>query len=637
LSLPAAHGILLFMRKENILIILFLLAAAVICYHNVLDADFVWDDEYLVELNPSVRAPLLSLYPFRQDIISSNFIYTIYYRPIQILSYAVDYRLWGLNPLAFHLSNIMIHFLNGLLVFILTGKLSGKRSVALLAALLFVIHPMHVGSVAYISGRADLLFFLFGFLFMLLYILFREGRGTVYLAGSVLFLILSLLSKEAALIFPFLLVFMEAMLLGKRFGFRPLYHVPNFLVAGGYAVLHRSIFGARYPLLMGQGRIAEGLSRYFIMVRDFLAISVFPSGLHMRRGSGGSGTWLVFALVIAIAAALFFNLKKSRRMLVFSTGFFLIGLIPFVFVAGYFGVLAEHWMYLPSYGVFLFMSVAAMGFFGKKELVRKAAVAALVFVAVVFYSLNTMVQSIYWHDNISLSDRVLSYSDKDMPAMHFKAVSLVRKGEKASSAKVVEEYIETYPRDARALYIKGRIDLAADRPDAAERAFKKAVEIAPGYDNGYFGLALTEFVKERQREGIDLLERTVSINPKHSEALFLLGTAYSRMGEHEKALGAAERAVEISPYDYNVLVNLGTVYARKGDLQNAARTYLKAATMYPERPEAQYDLAYTFYVGGQTGEAEVWLRKALMTDPYYKPAIKLIQKIREEKTAKSGT
>jgi len=72
-------------------------------------------DEYLVVQNPLVRAPLFSFQIFRQDILSSNFTKTFYYRPIQMLSYAIDYRLWGMNPSAFHFTNILVHFLNVLL------------------------------------------------------------------------------------------------------------------------------------------------------------------------------------------------------------------------------------------------------------------------------------------------------------------------------------------------------------------------------------------------------------------------------------------------------------------------------------------------------------------------------------------
>ncbi len=215
---------------DNILVIFFLFTAAMICYGAVLGGNFIWDDEFIILQNSLIRAPLWSFQIFKQDIVNSSFTHTPYYRPIQILSYALDYRLYGLKPMAFHLTNILLHFFNGVLVFIFARKISTEKAAAFLAALFFVIHPAHMGSVAYISGRADLLFFFFGMLFMLFQIYFREERKNYLLAGSLAALILSLLSKEAAVIFVvvFLLLDLAILIRGRKFYI--VSHVPQLMV-----------------------------------------------------------------------------------------------------------------------------------------------------------------------------------------------------------------------------------------------------------------------------------------------------------------------------------------------------------------------------------------------------------------------
>ncbi len=518
-------------KREDILIVLLLLAAAFVCYHAVLDAGFVWDDEYIVLQNPLIRAPLWSFNIFRQDIINSSFTYTIYYRPIQILSYAVDYRLWGLEPLFFHLSNIFIHFLNGVLVFALSWRLLRKKAVSLLAALLFVIHPAHAGAVSYISGRADLLFFFFGFLFMLSYVLFREKKKYVFLWMSAVSLGFSLLSKEAAIIFPFLMLFADVMILRKKYGFGGASHLPAFFVTGAYVTLHRFIFGGRYSLVAGPENLTERFLRFSAMVREFFVLNVFPLELHMRRGAGGPVETLFGPVVVGICLVLLlFYLKKSRRILLFSLGFFLIALMPFVLVAGYFKVFAEHWIYLAGYGIFLFMAVVVIRIYRRRGRLVRSILTVLFFAGIVFYSRVTMDQNIYWLDNISLSDHVLAYSAQDMPAMHFKAVSLMKSGRSGESLEIMDEYAEYHSGDPHAWYIKGRLNLASGRTDTAERDFKRSLQISRNYDNGYLGLALVAFVKGQNREGVEYLERTVELNPRHSEAYLLLGAAYSKAG-----------------------------------------------------------------------------------------------------------
>jgi len=621
--------------RKNVLIILFLFTAAVACYSTVLNAGFVWDDEYLVLRNPLLRAPLWSFQIFRQDIVDSGFTYTIYYRPIQILSYAVDYRLWGMNPFAFHLSGIFLHFLNSVLVFCLTRKISGKSTVSLLAALLFVIHPAHAGAVSYISSRTDLLFFFFGFLCMLSYVFFVERRRYTLLAASVFFLVLSLLSKEAALVFPFLLLLLDALVLTDRHRFRIMHHLPIFFTAGCYAALHRFLFSQRYSLVFSPGESGAGLVKYFAMVREFIILTLFPFNMHMRRSAGGAEGLIPFFILAGIFFVfLVVRLKNRRRMLLFSLGFFHIALIPFLFVAGYFEVFAEHWMYLASYGIFVFMAVTFVWIYRHAGLPGRIMIPGLILACVICFSANTIAQGIYWLEDISLSDRVLAFSAQDTPAMHYKAVSYFKSGMDMQSLDIMKEYVKKNSRDPRAWYIKGRLTLAAGRTDEAQQDFRRAIDLQADYDNGYMGLALVAFVKGEDRGGIEYLERAVGINPKHSEALLILGAAYSEAGEDEKALETEKKARKINPYDYNALVNLGTAYSRLGYLQESARCYQEAIRLYPERVKAYYNFGYVFLIGGQRQEAEKWLRKAVMLDPGFTPAIDLLRKMQAGSKAK---
>ncbi|MGD2278752.1 MAG: hypothetical protein PVH45_01500, partial [Candidatus Omnitrophota bacterium] len=272
--------------RENILIFLLLLAAVFACYGAVLDAGFVWDDQYLVSGNALLRAPLWSFQVFKQDIVNSNFTYTIYYRPIQILSYCVDYRLGGMDPFVFHLSSILLHFINGILVFLFAQKLTQEKVISAITAVLFVVHPAQAGAVSYVSSRADLLFFLFGFLSMLFYVLYREKNCGTFLAAGVLSLILSLLSKEAAVIFPFLLLFTDGVMLRKRLNFRFVYHIPYLFTAGVYIAFHRLFFGGRYSAMFDPAQLGKSFLEYLRMAGEFFVLGIFPFGLHIRKGAG---------------------------------------------------------------------------------------------------------------------------------------------------------------------------------------------------------------------------------------------------------------------------------------------------------------------------------------------------------------
>ncbi|MGB2662086.1 MAG: tetratricopeptide repeat protein [Candidatus Omnitrophota bacterium] len=615
--------------RENLIIVLLLLVAVLICYSAVLNAGFVWDDEYIILRNPLIRAPLYSFQIFKQDIVNSNFTYTIYYRPLQILSYALDYRLGGMDPFVFHFSSVLLHFMNGILVFLLAERITREKAVAFLVALFFTVHPAQVAAVSYISSRTDLLFFFFGSLCMIFFILFREKKDPLFLAASVASMVLSLLSKEAAVIFPLLILFMDATVLKGEEKIKITRHLPYFLTAGIYLGLHRLALGARYSSVFRPEELAHNFQQYLRMAGDFFAAGIIPLGLQVRKGAAETGApLLVLALAGLLVVLAFLFLKRDRKTILFSLGFFMIALLPLVFVIGRFEVLAEHWMYLASFGIFLFLAIAIKGLCEKAEAPGRITFIIIIFFGVFFYSGKTIGENIYWRTDVDLSDRVLASSAKDAAAMHFKAVAHLKDGKKAQTLYIMKEYVKGHERDPRAWYLKGRLTLAAGEVDEAERDFRKAVSLNPDYCNGYLGLALVALVKERKDEGIRLLERAIEINPGYSEAFLLLVTVYAQAGDTEKTLETAKKAKEINPYDLDVLINLGTAYTRKGDLRNGALLYLEASRLYPESSVAQYNLGYIFYVSGQKKEAKTWLRRAVMVDPEFEPAIELLRKMR---------
>ncbi|MFC1548984.1 tetratricopeptide repeat protein [Candidatus Omnitrophota bacterium] len=619
-------------KFQYVLIIIILFTAALACYSSVLNAGFVWDDEFIILRNSLVRAPLWDMQMFKQDIVNSSFTHTWYYRPVQILSYALDYRLDGMNPYVFHFTNLILHFLNGVLVFFLAYKLTGERTVSFITSLIFTIHPAQVSAVSYISGRADLLFFLFGFLFLLFYILFRERKEYGYLAIGVVSLCLSLLSKEAALVFPFLCLLMDLTVLKPRLGFRAVNHLPGFTVAGIYVGLHHLVTGGGHSILSGvSGGFSEKAVQILKTIGEFLVLGVFPYGLSMRHGVAAIGGNVFLALaILVIMIAVFIYLKDRWRVLLFASGFFLIALLPFLIVTASFDVFAEHWMYLAGFGLFLFISSGLVWICTKWRPIGKGIVLVILYAGIVFYSGSTMSMNRHWVDDVTLSDRILGFSERDAVAMHYKAVALLKSGEEKKSLDIMEDLSAHHPEDARAWYLKGRLNLAAGNKVEAEEAFKRALKLTPGYDNAYVGLALTALADNREKEGIEYIGKALDVNPRHPEAILFLCMAFSRSGDPAKAVMAAEKARETYPYNYDILVNLGTAYTRAGRIQEGARMYLEASRLYPEEPMPYFNLGYLFYASGQKEEARRWLREAIMVDPDYSPAVELLKKIREE-------
>ena len=193
------------------------LTAGLLVYAPALNGEPIWDDDYLVGQNPFYKSPVFALEVFRHYLFFDSF--SIYYRPVQNLSYMVDYWLWAGNPFGYHLTNILIHAGSGFLLFrvlrrILAGLADGTdesdgtngkaRDVcAFLIALIWMVHPIHNAAVAYISGRADSLASLFALCAWLLVSRAREAgshwkRSLLFVAAA-FSMLLALCSKEIAL------------------------------------------------------------------------------------------------------------------------------------------------------------------------------------------------------------------------------------------------------------------------------------------------------------------------------------------------------------------------------------------------------------------------------------------------------
>ncbi|HKB43192.1 MAG TPA: hypothetical protein VKC90_02345, partial [Chitinophagaceae bacterium] len=175
-----------------------ILLIALIAFLPALKAGFVWDDKNYIQNNPGLHSINL------KEIFSSYVLGN--YHPLTMLSLAIEYHFWGLNEAGYHIINVLLHLLNVILVFYAIFLLSNKTGVALIAALLFGIHPLHVESIAWASELKDLLytfFFLASYIFYLKYIKSNKNKFLFY---ALLLFMFSLLSKAMAVSLPLLLL-----------------------------------------------------------------------------------------------------------------------------------------------------------------------------------------------------------------------------------------------------------------------------------------------------------------------------------------------------------------------------------------------------------------------------------------------
>ena len=270
----------------------------------------IWDDVYLTRDNPFIKSPLLALEAFRHYLFLDSF--SGHYRPVQNLSYMLDYFFWNTDPAGFHLSNILLHVAAGLLLYRLLTHLFGKQAglwesdepgsaragalAAFVISGIWMVHPVHSAAIDYISGRADSLAFVFSAGAWLLVLRARIAKarwlkGITYLLAA-LGGVLALCSREIACIW--ILIFLVHTLafardIGKKVKITTI--LCCALVLGTYAELRR------LPVARAEKGFTENWSapvRGTLMLRalgDYGRLMVFPGNLHMERSIFDPGNY----------------------------------------------------------------------------------------------------------------------------------------------------------------------------------------------------------------------------------------------------------------------------------------------------------------------------------------------------------
>ena len=354
-----------------------------------LQGELVWDDQYLAHDNPFIKSPLLILEAFRHYLFLDSF--SAHYRPVQNISFILDYMLWNTNTYGFHLTNVLLHVLSGILLYFLLRKLfvitcdafsNGCRAASLCAfviALLWVVHPVHSAAVDYISGRADSLAFVFACGGWLLVLFAREikssyARLACYGLAAICGL-LSLCSREIACVW-FALFLLHVFFFEKQIGRRAK------IVSLGCCVILLGIYAGLRQLPERRPNASPSSewsppTRAILMLRalgDYGRLMILPSSLHMERTvvdpnnyktkeswrhSAGSEYLSILGLAVAIAM-LCGSLRKGtgQSMRIFGACWFLFGYLPISNLIELNATCAEHWLYLPSVGFLIFSRAA---------------------------------------------------------------------------------------------------------------------------------------------------------------------------------------------------------------------------------------------------------------------------------------
>lgn len=504
-------------------------------------------------------------------------------RPLLLLSFSFNYLFSGLSPLGYHIINILLHFLNGVLFYCLLKllfSLSGgqeeeddlrtKKSLppglTLSLTLLFLAHPLNTEAVAYISSRSDLMVSIFILLGIIAYL-----KRKVF--SVITFFILGLLSKETALVFFFLI-------LALHFVYYRNVKMPqaekrkllflNFFIIGLsilYWVYRGAVFGLAAkniilaPLLSPiRGFWSNTLTQSAVTL-FYLRLFFWPDPLTIHHNFpilNSLSNPLAFFSVLAITVFIALGLGAKRKYPLMSFGilWYLICLIP-KFYASLHVVAAEHHFYLPGFGVYLILAGFSKNLYlrFKREFIIIAIGIISVFSVVV------------WFRNYEYKNGFIFWS----------------------------RAIETDPSSAIAHFNLGAIYTARGLYPESEDEFKRARALAPIYAEQLFKnvreqLANIYRLEKRFPEALGQINENLELGFYNFGTYQSLGVIYLDMKDEEKAKEAWEKGLSLNPDAAGIHYNLGIQYLRKKELSKAEEHLRKAMQLAPDLHPAHFGL-----------------------------------------------
>jgi Flp pilus assembly protein TadD len=564
------------------LLLLALLAIAV--YANALGAGFTFDDEWHIVENPVVKArPLDPVGIFATPLHPGDL-----YRPVAVLSYALNDYLTPGDPLSFHAVNLVLHSGVTALVFLLARTLFGSARIAVIAGVLFAVHPVHTEAVTNVAGRTELLAALFGLLSLLSapYI-DRAGtriRRALAHASSVSCFSLALLSKESALTVVPLIILLrvtvrhEGLLRGGWHEVRSLDWVPYALCAAvilvlrWYVVFPRTLNALDNVLVFVPWpvRVCSAVAvlwDYFGILNVPLALSADYSYVQVPP----VGTWLngrFLAGAALLLAATFVAVRNRRPAVTFVVVFPFVALSVTANILFPIGtVKAERLLYLPSVGWVLLIAYA---FDRLLEVNRYYHVAHVALAGVVAaYAARAWTRNWDWKDNATLYRSLVMSAPNSAKARYFYGASLQHAGQYAAAAVQFHRALEVFPyaggeKSPWALGV-----LAERRGDtaAALEWYHKALEIQPAFDYANYNLCRLLLILGRPEESARACRQGLRYKPTDTDLMKALGESFIAMRQTTKGIAVLQRALVLSPEDEALRRRLGQL---SGELHGEA-------------------------------------------------------------------
>ncbi|OGS22125.1 MAG: hypothetical protein A3J83_03910 [Elusimicrobia bacterium RIFOXYA2_FULL_40_6] len=508
---------------ERILLITMLGCAV---YINTLVNGFVFDDFNFIVYNDFIKN-WKNIFVLLNPSYFFKVIPDIYgaARPVWLASLILDYSIWGLNPFGYHLTSLLFHLLNSVLVYFLIYKITKNIPLGFLSGLLFTVHPMHTEAVNVISFRPDLMaafFCLLGFIFYIDSVNSQKRRDKIiYFLSANIFYVFAVLSKDMAITLPLLFVLYDYYFLAEgnfgKFYKRFKWHAGYLVLTTMFLLFRLPRFNYNVPTIVNTSiysNITDNIFTMSTVFANYIKLLIVPVKLcadytcyPIFRSMVQPEVFISIIVIIFSIFLGFFSFKKNK-LVSFCIFWFFIALIPVSNIIPLLNISAERYLYFPSIGFCVLLAVlinSPLSSLSKREEAKIGIL--LLFLILVFYSAITVTRNPVWADSYTLWSQTSAAYPNNVKARVNYAAALYDNGDIDGAKKQYQEALKKYD-ELKSIVVcnmnmsvihndLGVLYLQQEKFRKARESFEKGLKIAPKNPVLLKNLAYTNCLKNK--------------------------------------------------------------------------------------------------------------------------------------------
>ncbi len=620
-----------------------LAAVTIIVYLPVVNHEFVhYDDDVYVTENHNVQSPI----NWQKIQWAFTTGYASNWHPVTWLSHMADCMLFGLKPAGHHIVNLLLHVLNSVILFLLINKIAKAFYPALVIALLFAMHPLHVESVAWAAERKDVLSGLFGLVTLLLYCKYVIERRKFWYFLALGAFAIGLMAKPMLVTLPLLFMLLDYWPLER-------WEMGNGVKADAKTVAKSVIEKGPFFVLI----VASSLVTFYVQQTGGAVSSIESVGLLLRIENAAiayvsyiakmfvpiklavfyphpgsvnvAKAMLAMALLAAVTIACFKFGKKKKYLLV-GWLWYQIVLVP---VIGLVQIgaqsMADRYSYLSLIGLFIVIVFAIADLVKTKSKSVKITTGAITVVVLVLLSLGTTVQLSYWQNSFTLFQRALDVTENNYVMHNNVANVLSRQNKYQEAASHLQKSLKIKPELASAYTNLGNNLVKIGRFDEAIKFHKKAVLLENDNAAAHYNLAVALTKKQLNYDAIKAYEKAIELGfIKKVDAFNNLGGQYAIIGQYQKAVQCYKKALAIEPDSVTAYGNMAMALAKLGQIQQAIDYCKKVLDVRTNDYEMYSNVGFLLKSIGQKEQAKDYFKKALEIEPDHEPARQGLEALR---------